>query len=76
MSFRAHSFWTLKEVPWEEVTHVGSYFPIQPSSDLLAVEHARPAPMSDSGRILADPQDREQFLATLRRYAPQATFEV
>ena len=77
ISFRARSPWTwsLKEVPWEEVTHVRS-LPSGPYSGGFLVEHTRPAPMLDSGHILANPRDREQFIAALRRYAPQATFEV
>jgi len=32
--------------------------------------------MSDRGHILADPEDRDRFIAALRRSAPQATFDV
>jgi hypothetical protein len=43
---------------------------------MLQVDYARPAPMSDRGHVLANPEDREQFIRTLRRFAPQATFDV
>jgi len=68
-------FWYKKEVAWEEVTHVGGLNQ-QPSSGLLEVDYARPAPMSDRGHILASPEDRDRFIRTLRKFAPQATFEV
>jgi hypothetical protein len=32
--------------------------------------------MSDRGHVLANPEDREQFIAAMHRFAPQATFEV
>jgi hypothetical protein len=75
-SFREHNFWVKKEIPWEEVTRIGSFNPKQPSSSFLAVDYARGAPMSERGHIVANPADREQFIAVLHRFAPQATFEV
>jgi hypothetical protein len=74
--FRERNFWSTREIPWQEVTRVGSFNPKQPSSGFLEVDYARTAPMSDRGHILANPEDREQFIRTLRRLAPQATFEV
>jgi hypothetical protein len=74
-SLRQHSYWSTKEVAWEEVTHVGGLNG-RPSSAVLEVDYARPAPMSDRGHILASPEDRQQFIAALRRFAPQAAFEV
>jgi hypothetical protein len=74
--FRVRNFWYKKEIPWDEVTRVGSFNPKQPSSGFLEVDYSRPAPMSDRGHILANPEDRDQFIRTLRRLAPQATFEV
>jgi hypothetical protein len=75
-SFRERRFWNTKEIQWGEVTHVGSFIPSQPSSDYLEVDFARPALMSESGRIIAHPEDRQQFLASLHRFAPQAHFDV
>jgi len=66
---RARSFWTVKEVAWVEVTHVGSFPKNSPSSDTFAVDYIR-------GQIVADPEDRQQFISALRRFAPQAEFEV
>lgn len=75
-SFRIRSLWSTREIPWQEVTRVGSFNPKQPSSGFLEVDYARPAPMSARGHILANPEDREQFIAAMHRFAPQATFEV
>jgi hypothetical protein len=72
---RQRNFWRVKTIPWEEVTWVGSAIPKQPSSGFLQVDYARPAPMSDRGQIRANPDNREQFIRTMRKYAPQATFE-
>ncbi len=79
VSLRVQSFGTRKEVVWAEVTHVGgqaSLIPGETSSACLRVDYARPAPMSEKGYILATPDDRPQFIAALRRFAPHATFEV
>ena len=73
---RQRNFLGVKEIPWQEVTRVGSFPPKHPASSMLQVDYARPAPMSDRGYVLANPEDREQFIRTLRRFAPQATFDV
>jgi len=73
---RQRNFWSEKTIPWEEVSWVGSAIPKQPSSVFLRVDYARPAPMSERGYIRANPEDREQFIRAVRRFAPQATFEV
>lgn len=69
-------FWDEKTIPWQEVTHVGAQSPKHVSSDVLAIDYFRSAPMSDRGSVIANPEDRQQFLSTLRRYAPQAVFDV
>lgn len=69
-------FWRRKEIAWDEITHVGSWIPSQPGSDYVAVDYGRPAPMSDRGSVIANPADRAEFIAALRRFAPQADFEV
>jgi len=68
--------WGEKKIPWREVTRVSAWNPEQTSSDFLAVHYARSAPMSDRGSVIANPDDRKQFLADLRRYAPLAVFDV
>ncbi len=69
-------FWTEKKIPWQEVIRVSAWNSEQPSSDFLAIDYARSAPMSDRGSVIANPEDRQRFLADLYRYAPQAAFEV
>lgn len=73
---RERRLWNTKEVAWQEVTHVGAWNPKQPASDTLAIHYARSTPMSDRGDVIADPEDRQQFIAALRRFAPHATFDV
>jgi len=75
-SLRVRNFWSTKEFPWDEVIWVGNYIPSQPSSGFLQIDYARPAPLSERGHILANPEDRPAFLAALRQFAPQATFQV
>ena len=74
-SFRLRYFWTTKEVAWEEVKRVHGAND-QPSSSRLEVDYSRPAPMSDRGQVLANPDDRRGFIKELRRFASQAEFEV
>lgn len=73
---RERRLWHSKQVPWQDVVHVGSWHPNQPSSDYLEIDYARPAPMSDRGSVIANPEDRSGFLAALHRFAPNADFEV
>ncbi len=73
---RERRLWNTREVAWREVQHVGGWRPSQPSSDSLAIDFARPAPLSDRGSIIAHPEDRSAFIAALRKFAPQAAFDV
>jgi hypothetical protein len=66
--------WGERKIPWQEVIRVSAWNPEQTSSDFLAVHYARSAPMSDRGSVIANPDDRKQFLAGLRRYAPLTVF--
>ena len=68
--------WNTREIPWCEITNIASWTPDQPSSDFLEVSFARPAPMSDRGSVIANPEDREAFIAALHKFAPQAEFDV
>jgi hypothetical protein len=74
-SLRVHYFWTTKEIAWAEVTYVGGANG-RPSSAFLDVYYARSAPMSERGHLLANPNDRRAFIEELRKFAPQAEFEV
>jgi hypothetical protein len=73
---RERRLWNTKEVPWQEVVHVGSWHPKNTASDYLEIEYARPAPKSDRGSVIANPEDRSGFLAALHRFATQASFDV
>lgn len=75
-SLRQRGVWGTKEISWAEVTRVGTVNPKQPSSGFLEVDYARPTPLSDRGHILANQDDRDEFIRALHRFAPQATFEV
>jgi hypothetical protein len=72
---RQHRLWHKKEISWEDVTHVGG-FNGRPMAAMLEVDYARAAQMSDRGRILPNPDDRQGFIKELRKFAPQADFEV
>jgi hypothetical protein len=74
-SLRVHRFWTTKEIAWADITHVGGANG-RPSAAFLDVYYARSAPMSDRGHFLANPEDRRGFIEELRKFAPQAEFEV
>lgn len=74
--FRERRFFNLRSIAWKDVTHVG-YFEVRkrrPSS--IAILYARKELLADSGCVVALPEDREQFIAALRRFATQAKFEL
>jgi len=73
------AFWLGKqrnEIAWLNVTRVGLENYQHPSSCCLVIDCIHPGPMIERKTILVDPRDREEFLATLRGFAPQATFDV
>jgi len=76
VSIRERRFWKKKEVPWGEVTRVGCSHPKAPQSGYLEVDYVRPAPKSGRGHIRANPVNRREFLAELRRLAPNANFDL
>ena len=61
----------------QEVIHVGPWNPKQPSSALLAVDYACPAPMSDRGSIIANLRITGDFLQTFADSLPRpsSTYE-
>jgi hypothetical protein len=66
-----------RTVPWNEITRIGPWQPNgKPIPQWLAVEYARPAPMSDCGQILIQPTDRYALVRALRAHAPQADYEI
>jgi hypothetical protein len=74
--FRERRLWKVKEIPWQAITCVGSLTPGRSSPGFVTILCDDRAPMASRGRIVANPEDRTQFLATLRTFAPQAKFEV
>ena len=70
---RERRIWRIKDVQWDQVRQIGRW---KPKDDTVAVIFARPAPLSTSGCIVADPTDRAGFLAALRQYAPLANFKL
>jgi len=72
-SLREHRLWDCREVAWREVARVGLW---NPKSTVLEIQYARDAPLSDRGTVIANPEDREQFLAAIHRFAPQAAFDL
>jgi hypothetical protein len=74
-SLRVNLLWNTKEIGWDEIKRVGGSGG-RAAANTLEVEYARAAPLSERGRVLANPQDRQQFIDALKRFAPQATFEV
>jgi hypothetical protein len=74
-----HRFGRVREVSWNEVTRVASIPPSKPSSKSFVVEfcHNREVtPYTGRDHIMANPGDRDGFVTELRRFAPQADFEV
>jgi Bacterial PH domain len=66
-----------RTVPWNEITRIGPWQPNgKPIPQWLAVEYARPAPMSDRGQLLIQPTDRYALVRALRAHAPQADYEI
>ena len=73
---RVHKLWIVKEIAWDKVTHVGSWYPKYISSKYLEVHYVRSGPRSDRASIVTNPKDQVQFLAALRQHAPQAEVDV
>jgi hypothetical protein len=66
--------WRSRFIPWQEITRVSNW--PGPGGEGFLIDFARPAPMSNRGGIHATPADREGFLAELKRYAPDAEFDL
>jgi hypothetical protein len=73
---RERMLWRQRDISWQEVARVSGYPCSQPGSNSLSIDYARPAPLSDRGTIIANPENRRQFLADLHRFAPQAVYDV
>ena len=72
-------YWVKRDIPWQEVTHVGGFPATWASSDFLQVDFFHSpevTPYTGRDRLVFQPGDRDGFIAALRRFAPQATFDV
>jgi hypothetical protein len=70
-----HGFFATRHIAWDDIEHVGG-FNGRASAAMWTVDDSREAPVSDRGQIMANPADRLEFIAALRKFAPQADFEV
>jgi hypothetical protein len=68
---RQHRLWINTKIEWQSITRVESlWFSFYD----LKIEYNRDGFGPRIGRILANPADRDAFLDSLRRFAPQAVF--
>ena len=71
-------FWKTTQIPWKEVTRVSPWYG-RPASETLVVDFTRTpevTPYTGRDRLIATPGDRESFIREVRRFAPQAVFDV
>ena len=73
---RQRWLWKKTDVVLQDVKSVGYMNYKRPSSWGLEIDYIHPGPMIVRDTMLVDPVDREQFIAALRQFAPQATFDV
>jgi hypothetical protein len=66
------------EIPWERVTRVGLADYKRPASSAFEIDFTRFGPFNLDPRshLLALPTDRFRFVETMRKFAPQARFDV
>jgi len=68
---RLHKFWKRKEIAWPQVTSAGR-FGFGTDDVIVRFGHR----IEDYGYILTQPADRDEFLAAIRLFAPQAEVEM
>ncbi|MGP8224974.1 MAG: hypothetical protein ACLQGT_02335, partial [Terracidiphilus sp.] len=66
-----HKFWKKKEIAWKEVTSAGRF---RFGADDVIVRFGHQ--IEDYGNIIVQPADRDEFLAAIHQYAPQAEIDV
>ena len=72
-SLRERRFWHTKQILWQEVVRVGAW---TQSPNYVTVDYCGHGALPNHREtIVANPEDRTQFIAALRRFAPQADFE-
>jgi hypothetical protein len=75
-SLRQLWFWKKTAIHWQEVTRIGLMNYKRPASSGLEIDYIHAGPMTERGTMLANPVGREQFIAALRQFAANATFDV
>jgi hypothetical protein len=73
---RERRLWSARTIPWSEIASVTPWPDGKPMRGSLAIDFARPAPLSSTGRVVANPNRLDEFLAELREHATQARFAV
>ncbi len=63
--------WQRKEIPWKEITRVG-WLGNTSGTFSISVGHR----IEDYDRIYIEPSDQAGFIAALRKYASEASFEL
>ena len=75
-SFRERAFLRVTHnIPWHDITRVNEFIPGS-EDDTLAVWYQNPKSKSGSSFLTARPNQRQQFLEALHKYAPTATIDV
>jgi hypothetical protein len=68
--------WSSRTIPWNQIISVEPWPDVRSVRGSIAIDFSSPAPLSTSGRVVAHPGRLDEFLAALRRYAPQASISV
>jgi hypothetical protein len=69
-------FWSKKEIGWGTVLHVRNCIPGIRWDGTVSVYYDRPASKSGFGYVVTGPEHRMQFIEAVRKFAPQATFDL
>jgi hypothetical protein len=66
----ARVFWKVRKIPWQSVRSV-SKFGFGTDDVIIRFGHS----VENYGNLIATPANREEFIATLRKFAPRAEFK-
>jgi hypothetical protein len=73
---RERRLWSVRFIPWAQINSVAPWPDGKPMHGAVVIDFARPAPLSSTGRVIANPDRLDEFLAELREHAPQARLAV
>lgn len=71
-SLRIHRFGGMKEIVWDQVTKVSSWYPEYISKEFIEIRYVYFASELKQSSIIAKPSDSEKFLETIRQFVPKA----